>query len=131
MRRVVLSKRWKSRTVMLTLAMLGVITSPVLTNITVLAQTSSERSVISQSSADDAIRKRNDVRSIRKNEISVPPTNESVIKDTMNAEEFIQEGAGADYIEKTTTSYRKTKSPIGCRLRATRTVLGWKCPRVQ
>jgi hypothetical protein len=116
--------------------MLGVITSPVLTNITVLAQTSSERSVISQSSADDAIRKRNDVRSIRKNEISVPPTNDSVIKDTMNAEEFIQEGAGAyyggaDYIEKTTTSYRKTKSPIGCRLRATRTVLGWKCPRIR
>lgn len=120
-----LRKRWKPKTVMLTLAVVGGVTFFVLTNITVLAQSSSDRSAISQSSAKNAGHGRNNVRSDR-NDTSITTPNCKVVNSTTYCE-----NSGAAYVEKTTSSYTNKKQPIICRVRAIRTVLGWKCPKVR
>ncbi len=107
---LVLRKRWKPKTVMLTLAVVGGVMFSVLTTITVLAQTSSTRSSHSQSSANNVEHRRNNVRSDSDNGITNSTTT---------------------YVENTTDSYVKKKPPLICRSRAIRTWLRWKCPKVR
>lgn len=130
-----LRKRWKPKTAMLTLAVVGGVTFSVLTTITVLAQTSSDRSAISQSSAKNAGHGRKNVRSDRNN-TSITTPDHTIVNCTENCNksdtpyvEKTTEQSGAAYVEKATTSYTNKKQPIICRSRAIRTVLGWKCPK--
>ena len=120
-----LKKRWKPKAVMLTLAVVGGVTFFVLTTITVLAQTSSDRSAISQSSANDAGHRHNHIRSDRNN-TSITTPDCKVVNGTQNCNQ-----SGVAYVEKATTSYTKKKQPIICRSRAIRIVLRWKCPKVR
>lgn len=104
-----LRKRWKPKTVMLTLAVLGGVTFSVLTNITALAQTSSDKPAISQPSTNNVENRRNSVRSNK----------------------TVQNGSSTDYVNNQTRLYVSNKPPIICRSRVIRTWLRWKCPKVR
>lgn len=104
-----LKKRWKPKAVMLTLAVVGGVMFSVLTNITVLAQTSSTHSSDSQSSANNAEYRRNHVRSDR----------------------TVQNGSSTDSVNNQTRLYVSNKPPLICRSRAIRTWLRWKCPQAR
>ncbi|MGH7998805.1 MAG: hypothetical protein ACREPR_05095 [Brasilonema sp.] len=121
-----LRKPWKPKAAMLSLAVLGGITFSVLTNITVLAQTPSDSSANSQSSANDAGHRRNKVRSDRNDDTSIAAPDHTIVNGNGN---FNQSGTA--YVEKATSSYTNKKPPIACRNRAIRTVFGWKCPKAR